>query len=447
MKHRILLLVSLLACAAALGAQAPTTTRDCRTHPEQLARLSLLTVGTGRLAPGEAACLAVELQAGDFVRISVDADAGYLRARLFAPRRDTPLQTTLIWSFFPSLPLAVEATESGWHVLELSVPAQVPFEEVPTFRAQVLERTSAEAEAARLRDLRGDPRVAWLREHAIRVRSIDPEDTDFSDLQFLRDALRGSRVVLLGEGDHGGGSDVLAKTRLTKFLHREMGFDVVAFEAGLHSSAVAWRALQTDVEPRDAVLKGLFGILGRAAQAGPLIRYLWESARSERPLEVAGVDSQFTGTAAGSLLPELQQFLRGRAIVTPLAEEDALPARVLAGVLDGRFARDRKLLPQPAEQAEAVEALRATAAEVERRGADRESAFWAQVLRSTAVQVGLLLGNLRGASDTEYGAGRDRQMSENLLWLANAYYRGRRIVVWAHTSHTMRSPQATSHGR
>ena len=148
--------------------------------------------------------------------------------------------------------------------MELSVPTPVPFDDALTYWVQVLERASVTAQVARRQDLRQDPRAAWLREHAVPVRSIDPDDTDFSDLEFLHETLGGARVVLLGEADHGGGSDLMAKTRLTKFLHQRMGFEVVAFEAGLHSSAVAWRALQTEMDPREAVLKGLFGVLGRS---------------------------------------------------------------------------------------------------------------------------------------------------------------------------------------
>ena len=75
-----------------------------------------------------------------------------------------------------------------------------------------------------------DPRVAWLAEHAIRLRSVSPEDDDFSDLEPLREVLAGVRVVLLGEQSHGDGTVFLAKTRLIEFLQREMGFDVLAFE-------------------------------------------------------------------------------------------------------------------------------------------------------------------------------------------------------------------------
>src|SRR5206468_6044731 len=54
-----------------------------------------------------------------------------------------------------------------------------------------------------------DSRVTWLAQHAVRVRSVDPADDDFRDLEPLRATLQGVRVVMLGEQDHGDGTTFL----------------------------------------------------------------------------------------------------------------------------------------------------------------------------------------------------------------------------------------------
>lgn len=442
----LVLLAFILMGSRAIAAQEQEATRPCIAPLKELPRLSLLTVRTGQLTSGQSICLELRLNRGEFARISIDADSAYLRARLLGPRRN-PLQVTLIWSFFPSLPLAAEAAESGSHFVELTAPATLQPTQSLTYRVQLVDWLSAKDRAERRENLRRDARVAWLQQHARTVRSIAPEDTNFTDLEFLREVLQGVRVVLLGEGDHGGGSDVLAHTRITKFLHERMGFDVVAFEAGLHSTSAAWRALHTEMPPREALLKGVFGILGRSAQAEDMIRYLSEKARTSRPLEVTGFDSQLTGTAATTLLPELQDFLRQRAVASVLTDSQAVATRVLAGIMDRRFARDRSTLPSAIEQSQTVEALRQAALDIESRASDPDALFWAQVLRSTATQVGLLLDNLRSGDNRNYTSGRDRQMAENLNWLINTKYAGRKVVVWAHTSHVMRSPEATTPGR
>lgn len=49
-----------------------------------------------------------------------------------------------------------------------------------------------------------EERVAWLREHAVEVRSIAPLDEDFSDLAPLAATIGGARVVQLGEAARQG---------------------------------------------------------------------------------------------------------------------------------------------------------------------------------------------------------------------------------------------------
>src|SRR6476646_1280732 len=79
-----------------------------------------------------------------------------------------------------------------------------------------------------------EARVAWLKEHAVGLRSIDPADEDFADLEPLRKVIGDARIVQLGEQSHGDGATFHAKARLIKFLHQKMGFDVLAFESGLY---------------------------------------------------------------------------------------------------------------------------------------------------------------------------------------------------------------------
>jgi erythromycin esterase len=85
--------------------------------------------------------------------------------------------------------------------------------------------------------------VAWLGDHALRLESIDPGHVDFSDLEGLKPILPGVQVVMLGEPSHGDGTTFSAKIRLIKFLHQEMGFDVLAFESGFYDCRNAWRRM------------------------------------------------------------------------------------------------------------------------------------------------------------------------------------------------------------
>ena len=62
------------------------------------------------------------------------------------------------------------------------------------------------------------------------IESIDPNEDDFRDLEFLKEILSDKKVLFLGESAHGDGSTFQAKIRLIKFLHEDLNYKLIAFE-------------------------------------------------------------------------------------------------------------------------------------------------------------------------------------------------------------------------
>src|SRR5688572_20725992 len=79
-----------------------------------------------------------------------------------------------------------------------------------------------------------DELQSWIAENAVSLRSIDPADEEFRDLEFLADVIGDAQVVQLGEASHSAGNGFAAKARLVKFLHQRMGFDVLVCEEGIY---------------------------------------------------------------------------------------------------------------------------------------------------------------------------------------------------------------------
>lgn len=146
--------------------------------------------------------------------------------------------------------------------------------------------------------------VRWIQQNAVRFNSIDPADTDFSDLQSLKQMIGDARIVQLGEQSHGDGACFQTKIRLIKFLHQEMGYDVLAFESGIYDCRRAWQAFQQGTDPEHAARTGVFGIWTGSKQTAELWSYLADQASSNKPLELAGFDCQFTGTASQQYLAD-----------------------------------------------------------------------------------------------------------------------------------------------
>lgn len=282
------------------------------------------------------------------------------------------------------------------------------------------EVASAQNEPAALRHL---PQVERLRKEAIKIRTL-VADEDFSDLAPLRKTLEGVRLVQLGEQTHGDGATFEAKVRLIKFLHREMGFGVVAFESGLYDCDKAWKHIRAGADAIAAARGAIFPLWSRSAQVTPLWRYISQQATSEQPLVLAGFDSQFTGRFS------YQELIRELGQVTGKPET----AKLLAPVIK----HGPKKTPKKKRKQ-----IRDAIASLTNATSGADAAFWKQLLRSIRAQAESQWeqedGGLMATMSVASNAGRDRQMAANLIWLANERYPGKKIIVWGATMHLARN--------
>jgi len=97
----------------------------------------------------------------------------------------------------------------------------------------------------------------WIndRYNRIDIRSLTSEN--FSDLQCLKYYLMNKDLVALGESCHGTKQYSQIKVRLIKFLHEEMGFDVIAFESGLYECFYTNENIQ-ELSGLDAIKNSIF---------------------------------------------------------------------------------------------------------------------------------------------------------------------------------------------
>src|SRR5690625_999039 len=244
------------------------------------------------------------------------------------------------------------------------------------------------------------------------------------DLRALDKAVGDARIVLLGEQSHGDGAAFEAKTQIVEHLHRNHAFDVLAFEADFYALERAWRETRTEADVA-ALAKHVYFFW----RAGPQIDPLWDLVRhrlhSERPLAITGIDPRHSGAypkahVARSLeahlalqsVPQGDTWPRFRTLLVDLLEQE-YAHRVDAG--------DRmhflESLPRLREQL---------------TGADDDSSFWRQEL-----------SNLAWTARNAWGeGGRDEGMGRNLAWLAKERYPDKKIIVWAHNFHIVRSADA-----
>ncbi|MEQ9168798.1 MAG: erythromycin esterase family protein, partial [Fulvivirga sp.] len=123
------------------------------------------------------------------------------------------------------------------------------------------------------------------------IIDTDPNQDDFSDLEPLKELWKDKRIILLGEQSHREGSVFKEKVRLIKFLHSEMGFDMVAFESGIYDNYKAFKEIKNGAETKNSPLySSVFPIWSYTDAFVPLVDYVHKNKDTEHQLEVAGFD-------------------------------------------------------------------------------------------------------------------------------------------------------------
>ncbi len=291
-------------------------------------------------------------------------------------------------------------------------------------------------------------RLAWVKANVVVVKSIEPDDEDFRDLMPLADSIGPARIVQIGEASHSAGTDFKTKVRLIKFLHEKMGFDVLVWESGLFDCREMDTALRSDVPLVEAARKGVFGIWV-TEETMPLFRYARMTWTSDRPLRMAGFDEQFSSKNAPlRFFGKLMDFFDavgpdypGNGIRQGLGEM-------------GKLLENRALKPDDYQKyspfiGRAIAAIDADRSLIDRVRDSHETAFFRRALKnfqvyssSTAARNAPELAKGKPTPEAAQKMNalwndRDSQNAENLLWLLNEYFKGHKLIVWAHNGHVM----------
>ena len=282
-----------------------------------------------------------------------------------------------------------------------------------------------------------DRRVDWLRRHAARVRTLEPADEDFADLEALGDAIGDARIVFLGEASHGEGATSLAKGRLIKFLHQRKGFDVLAWEAGFYDCAKAGEALAAP-NAGDGGLDRVVPSWSESEQCRPVLKYVRETQRSDRPIGLVGMSWYTYGDSA--LFDDVIAFFEAVDPAQPTPDQRAALERFKAFL--GDLGSHRR--PASATQPPELEQLEAMIDQLERDPdgqfgrihTKRRIGFMRQSLENlkSFMEFWYKPLSMGGAGDNPLGL----QEGRNILFLAREYFPDRKIIVWAHNGHIAR---------
>lgn len=280
--------------------------------------------------------------------------------------------------------------------------------------------------------------IAWVRAHRQPVRSLT--SSRFDDLRFLQPLLAGKRIVQLGESAHGVSEYDQAKVRLVKYLHEELGYDVVAFESGLYD---CWSADGRFGAVSDrSVMRRCLPTIWQTAEVLALIDYIQQTKSTAHPLHLAGVDVQLTSDTENFSAPIFLDGVIGRV-------DPAYATRIRA--LDSTFVTEHDEIAVGASRywrsyAAMDSALHASAAYdsltawFDAHSAQLEATYGAdpapaRVARQLAFSRAHYLRELDAVTIPAQTAVRDPGMADNLDALLDRIYPGAKVIVWAHNFH------------
>lgn len=268
------------------------------------------------------------------------------------------------------------------------------------------------------------------------IAGVEPDLEDFSDLKLLAQAIGNARVVALGEQTHGGREEYLLKARLLKFLHQEMGFDVLLLESGFYDIARLAQRVEQGEKLDDVAPGNVFFMYARTAEGRGMLQYFDRQRAAGKPLALGGIDAQHTGELSRTeLLPRLRSHLLQAAPALANGAGWEHYAGLAQPLLEMR--RTPPAAPQQAAFSQHSGALKDALCKTEAAPvAYSGNAFWCQVVKSVEAQAASYW-----SADHDYQ--RDNQMVDNAIWLAERMYPGRKVVIWAHTVHVARGFQRT----
>ncbi len=221
------------------------------------------------------------------------------------------------------------------------------------------------------------------------------------------------QLVLLGEPNHGSKEVFSSRNELVKYLHSELGFDVILLEAGIGEVAAGAGSTR-------GLWSAMFGGW-RTLEFKELFDY-----STQHNIEVAGFDVQRTSGGFKQLLGRVaapidssrwasieEQFGQVQKLLRKGQDMDAIKEKTETLITDYQKLRESLEVLAPSEDLQMAD-------------------------RTLHNRIQFLTYMLEFRLDRDWSkrwAARDRVMAENVQWLLKNRYGGRKVIIIGHNFH------------
>ncbi|MBG9545563.1 hypothetical protein ABE29_23255 [Cytobacillus firmus] len=260
------------------------------------------------------------------------------------------------------------------------------------------------------------------------------EIKDPADFSCIDPYVSGKKIVLLGESSHGIGDFYRTKVNMIKYLHKVHGFNAVVLESGL-LEAILSRRLLKNLPAKEQIQHSLLDIFHNEEMI-PLFQESWADG-----LHISGMDIQ----------PAYQEVSQRMLEWLGLHSDEELydsihQAETVFFTIDEELRGQTKIRKQLREQIHMCMELYHTSLELFQtrlKEADLEKEKIFLIIRK-GLENRLKWLEINTKSWIASGIMRGTNMFKNLQWLLEEYYKGEKVIVWAHNFHIRKSKTVTS---
>lgn len=263
------------------------------------------------------------------------------------------------------------------------------------------------------------------------VSQYDPTSKSFA---FLKESIKDVRILALGESSHGFGTMHTMKANLVKYLHEQLGYDVLVMEAGYGDIGLSW--YNSDKSSATQLINSTVSGNLRSEQMLPLFEYMSENKESDDPLELRGMDTRVSGLAFNYRVMHVIKRLEPK-IIQDSIQKGLWDYNKTFNVLDDedqwqkymdsyRNAVDfaKSILQESREDIKELEIVE-----------DKEVDILARYLDMLKKAVNYNFGETYTRGLTL----RDSLMAESVYYFAEEEFPKAKIIIWGHNGHIEKS--------
>ena len=281
--------------------------------------------------------------------------------------------------------------------------------------------------------------ITWLnnKNNRIDIRSLTSEN--FEDLKCLKQYLNDRSLVQLGESSHGTKEYSLIKVRLIKFLHEEIGFDVIAFESGFFECFYTYENID-NYTSEQALNNSIYSTVWGTEGVLELFEYIKQTQSTEHPLILSGFDLHGSGENYDKRSDFLYDML---SKIDTLYAEEVLNFDNYV-LTTGLYNHNYLISNEDSIKSKYLEIISFIDQYIDQLinyYPDQEyyPIFIKQSINTTIANVKCRIAFYEYNKDEAYFV-RDSAMASNISFLKEKLFPDKKIIIWAHNYHIAHDP-------